>query len=57
MEVIEIKQADVLQAINKSEIDIQVATAKQYPRNIPDVIIPVFISGIYLCHRGFFGKE
>lgn len=23
----------------------------------PEVIIPVFISGIYLCHRGFFGKE
>lgn len=38
MEVIEIKQADVLQAINKSEIDIQVSTAKQYPRNIPDVL-------------------
>lgn len=38
MEVIEIKQAEVLQAINKSEIDIQVATAKQYPRNIPDVL-------------------
>ena len=37
-EIIEIKQADVLQAINKSEIDIQVATAKQYPRNIPDVL-------------------
>ena len=38
MEVIEIKQAEVLQAINKSEIDIQVSTAKQYPRNIPDVL-------------------
>lgn len=38
MEVIEIKQADVLQSINKSEIDIQVATAKQYPRSIPDVL-------------------
>ena len=38
MEVIEIKQAQVLQAINESEIDIQVATAKQYPRNIPDVL-------------------
>ena len=23
----------------------------------PEVIIPVFLSGIYLCHRGFFGKE
>ena len=38
MEVIEIKQADVLQAINASEIDIQVSTAKQYPRSIPDVL-------------------
>ena len=38
MEVIEIKQAEVLQAINKSAIDIQVATARQYPRNIPDVL-------------------
>ena len=38
MEVIEIKQAEVLQAINKSEIDIQVSTAKQYPRSIPDVL-------------------
>ena len=23
----------------------------------PEVGIPVFLSGIYLCHRGFFGKE
>ena len=38
MEVIEIKQAEVRQAINKSEIDIQVSTAKQYPRSIPDVL-------------------
>lgn len=38
MEVIEIKQSDVLQAITKSEVDIQIATAKQYPRNIPDVL-------------------
>lgn len=37
-EIIEIKQADVLQAINASEIDIQVSTAKQYPRSIPDVL-------------------
>ena len=37
-EVIEIKQSDVLQAINASEIDIQVSTAKQYPRSIPDVL-------------------
>ena len=38
MEVIEIKQAEVLHAINKSENDIQVSTAKQYPRSIPDVL-------------------
>lgn len=37
-EIIEIKQSDVLQAINASEIDIQVSTAKQYPRCIPDVL-------------------
>ena len=37
-EIIEIKQAEVLQAINRSEIDMQVATAKQYPRNLPEVL-------------------
>ena len=33
-EIIEIKQADIIQAVNRAEIDIQVATAKQYPRDI-----------------------
>lgn len=33
-EIIEIKQADMLQAINRAEVDIQIATAKQYPRDI-----------------------
>jgi hypothetical protein len=33
-EIIEIKQADMLQAINRAEIDIQIATAKQYPRDL-----------------------
>ena len=37
-EIIEIKQAEVLQAINRSEIDMQVSTAKQYPRNLPEVL-------------------
>ena len=37
-EIIEIKQADMLQAINRAEVDIQVATAKQYPRNIETVL-------------------
>lgn len=33
-EIIEVKQADMLTAINRAEVDIQVATAKQYPRDI-----------------------
>lgn len=33
-EIIEIKQADMLQAISRAEVDMQVATAKQYPRDI-----------------------
>lgn len=33
-DIIQINQADMLQAINRSEIDIQIATAKQYPRDI-----------------------
>lgn len=37
-EIIEIKQAEVLQAINRSEIDMQIATAKQYPRDINKVL-------------------
>ena len=37
-EVIEVSQADMLAAINKSEIDTQIATAKQYPRNLARVL-------------------
>lgn len=37
-EIIEVKQAEILQAINKSEIDMQIATAKQYPRDLPAVL-------------------
>ena len=37
-EIIEVKQADVLQALNRAEIDIQIATAKQYPRDINAVL-------------------
>lgn len=33
-----ISQADVLNAINRAEIDMQVATAKQYPRHLPTVL-------------------
>lgn len=32
--IIEVKQAEMLQAINRAEVDIQIATAKQYPRDL-----------------------
>lgn len=35
-EVITVNSADMLEAINRSEIDIQIATAKRYPRNIEE---------------------
>lgn len=37
-EIIEIKKVDSLQAINRAEIDIQISTAKQYPRDINRVL-------------------
>lgn len=33
-EIMVIQQADMLQALNRSEVDIQIATAKQYPRDL-----------------------
>ncbi len=37
-QVIQVQQADMLQALNRAEIDQQVATAKQYPRHLPTVL-------------------
>lgn len=37
-EIIEVQQADMLQAINRSEVDMQIATAKQYPRDLHRVL-------------------
>ena len=37
-DLIEIKQAEVLQAINRAEVDTQIATAKQYPRDLGQVL-------------------
>ena len=37
-EIIEVKQAEVLQAINRAEVDIQISTAKQYPRDLDTVL-------------------
>ena len=33
-----VQQADMLSALNRSEVDIQIATAKQYPRNLDAVL-------------------
>lgn len=37
-EIIKVDQVDVLQAINRAEADIQIATAKQYPRDLTAVL-------------------
>lgn len=36
--IIEIRQADMLTAINRAEVDIQISTAKQYPREVSRVL-------------------
>lgn len=37
-EIIEVAQAEMLQAINRAEVDIQISTAKQYPRDVNAVL-------------------
>lgn len=37
-EVIQVKSADMLSAIDRAEIDVQIATAKQYPRDLAKVL-------------------
>lgn len=37
-EIIKVDQVDMLQAINRAEADIQIATAKQYPRDLTAVL-------------------
>lgn len=37
-ELIQVQQAELLGAINRSEVDMQIATAKQYPRHLPTVL-------------------
>ena len=37
-EIIEVKQSEMLTAINRAEVDIQIATAKQYPRDVNAVL-------------------
>jgi hypothetical protein len=38
VEVLQVSSADSLAALNRSEIDVQIATAKQYPRNLSQVL-------------------
>jgi hypothetical protein len=38
VEVLQVNNADSLAALNRSEIDVQIATAKQYPRNLAKVL-------------------
>jgi len=40
-QIIEIKQTDMLQAINRAEVDMQIATAKQYPRDLSKAITQI----------------
>lgn len=37
-DVMVVQQTEMLQALNKSEVDIQIATAKQYPRNLQNCL-------------------
>ncbi len=37
-QIIEVKSVDVIQAIDRAEIDVQIATAKQYPRDVAKVL-------------------
>lgn len=37
-EVVRIEKAEMLQAVNRAEVDIQISTAKQYPRDLPQVL-------------------
>jgi GTP:adenosylcobinamide-phosphate guanylyltransferase len=37
-EIIEVKQPEMLTAIDRAEVDVQISTAKQYPRDLPTVL-------------------
>lgn len=37
-EIIEVKSVDVIQAIDRAEVDVQIATAKRYPRDVAKVL-------------------
>lgn len=37
-DIIQVQQAEIVQAMDKAAIDVQIATAKAYPRNLPAVL-------------------
>ena len=37
-EIIEVKSVDVIQAIDRAEVDVQISTAKKYPRDVAQVL-------------------
>lgn len=37
-EIVQVQQAEIVSALNRAEVDIQIATAKQYPRHFPTVL-------------------
>lgn len=47
-EIIEVKQADMLQALNRADIDAQVATAHAYPRDINRVLNTIESSRLWI---------
>ena len=49
-DIIEIKQAEMLAEITRSEIDIQIATAKQYPRDLNTVLNKIATYALSLIH-------
>lgn len=40
-DIIELKQAEAIQAITRAEVDMQIATAKQYPRDITQALAKI----------------
>lgn len=44
---VQLVETNVISEITKGEIDMQVATAKRYPRNLPQVMKNIFAAGTY----------
>lgn len=61
-EIINVNQADMLEALNRSEVDMQISTAKTYPRNVKKALaqmeelatmdVDTAVDCFYALHRG-----